>query len=458
MKQFYLLLLALFALPHAHASLPNNQSQISQPVYDVFNYGAAGDGKNNDQQAIQKAIDTCAKTGGTVLLQKGVFLTGQIVLASNMTLYIDSTATMLGIQSDSETDYPHHLIETIYPNRMNDDCQRRLIYGNHIQNVTITGGGTINGQGDFGPWMNVKELGTEKDRPSIFAFVGSKNITVSNVILLKPACWTQVYIESDNIIIRNIRVHTGSLTPNRDGIDIVDCHNVLIEDCTIQSEDDGICFKSGSEYGVKDVVVRKCMIDKLNVAAGNCFKLGTDGLGSYMNFEVSELTMKNVAQNSAIVIESMDGAVIDNLNFSNCKIDNCGQAIFILLADRKRTVPGRNSRIGTISNISFKNIEGQNFTRQYPSIITGIKGHNIQNITFENIRFIQKGGIDGNNQTVMEYDGKYPEGSKFGNTNAYGFFIRHTDKVSFTNCTISSEKPDARKWLITDNVGELIIQ
>lgn len=424
-------------------------------VYNVYEYGAKGDGKTNDQQAIQKAIDACKNTGGTVLFKEGTFLTGQLVLGNDMTLEIDSTATILGLQSDSEEAYPHHMIETVFPNRMEDDCQRRLIYGNKVNNVTITGGGTINGQGDFDPWMNVKELGTEKDRPSILAFVGSKNITVSDITLLKPACWTQVYIESDSITIRNVKVHTGNLTPNRDGIDIVDCHQVLIEDCYIQSEDDGICFKSGSEYGCKDVVVRRCVIDKLNVPAGNCFKLGTDGLGSFMNFEVYDLKLQNAYQNSAIAIESMDGAVIDNITIRDCEITNSGQAFFVLLADRGRTVPGRKSRIGAISNIHFKNIKGNNFTQQYPSIITGIKNHNIQNVTFENIDFTLKGGVKTNDQTVMEYDGKYPEGSKFGNTNAYAFFLRHTDSVSFINCKVSSGLPDTREWLVKENVDRI---
>ena len=101
-------------------------------------------------------------------------------------------ATLLGIKSDAESDYPHHQIETQFPNRMLQDCQRRLLYGNKVHNVTITGGGTINGQGDYEPWMHVKEIGTEKDRPSLLAFVSSNNITVSNIQLIKPACWTQV--------------------------------------------------------------------------------------------------------------------------------------------------------------------------------------------------------------------------------------------------------------------------
>lgn len=433
-------------------------SQEIKPVYNVYDFGAKGDGITNDQNAIQKAIQACEKSGGSVVLKNGTFLTGQLLLVSNLTLVIDSTATILGIKSDKESDYPHHLIQTQYPNRMLQDCQRRLIYGNHVKNVTIKGGGTINGQGDYYPWMHVKELGTEKDRPSILAFVGSKHITVSNIELIKPACWTQVYIESEDITLKNLKVNTGNLTPNRDGIDIVDCHKVVIEDCFIQSEDDGICFKSGSEFGCKDITVKRCTIDKLNVNAGNCFKLGTDGLGSFVNFNVSELVLKNAYQNSAIVIESMDGALIDNINISNCTITNCGQAIFMLLADRKRTVPNRNTRIGRISNVHFKNISGSNFTQQYPSIITGIKGHNIQNVTFENFNLKLKGGITETNQTVMEYDGKYPEGSKFGNTNAHGFFIRHTDNATFINCKITTETEDLRPWLIQKNVKEVIIQ
>ncbi len=430
----------------------------SSPVYNVYDFGAKGDGISNDQKAIQKAINACHKTGGTVLLKKGKFLTGQLLLISNITLQIDTSAMILGIQSDQEEHYPHGLIETKYPNRMLEDCQRRLIYGNKVENVSITGGGTINGQGNYEHWMNVKNLGTEKDRPSIFTFVGSKNISVSNITLLYPACWTQVYIECDNVLIQNIKVNTGELTPNRDGIDIVDCHNVLIEDCFIQSEDDGICFKSGSEYGCKDVVVRRGTLDKLNVIPGNCIKLGTDGLGSFMNFEFDDLILKNTFAQTAIVIESMDGAVIDNINISNCDISNCGQAIFILLADRKRTVPGRKPRIGSISNVSIKNIKGRNFTQQFPSIITGIDGHNIQNITFENFDLVLKGGINSVNQKVMEYDGTYPEGNKFGETNAYGFFVRHVDKVSFINCKISSTLEDTRPWLIHENVKTVWIK
>lgn len=425
-------------------------------TFNVKSYGAAGDGITNDQVAIQKAIDACKAKGGTVVLANGTYLTGQLQLVSNMTLKIEAGATLLGMKSDEESVYPHGIINTRYLNRMEQDCQRRLIYGDHVENVTITGGGTLNGQGDYEPWMHVKDLGTEKDRPSILAFVGCKNITVSGLTLLNPACWTQVYIESDDIHVQGITVNTGRLTPNRDGIDIVDCHNVLIEDSSFSSEDDGICFKSGSEYGCKDVVVRNCTIDKLGVPAGNGFKLGTDGLGSFVNFEISGLTVKNVFQNSAFALESVDGAIIDNINIHDCTIENSAQAFFIILGNRKRTVKGRQPRIGAISNIFVQNIKGSGFTQQYPSIITGMERHYIQNLLFKNVDFILKGGINTKDQTVPDYDGTYPEGSKFGVTNGSGFYLRYVEEASFIDCTFKTDLPDARYWLAFKDVVRLI--
>ena len=149
--------------------LNSQQKPQDIKIYDVYDFGAKGDGSTNDHDAIQKAIDSCNGTGGMVLFTKGKFLTGQLMLGSNMIINIDSSATLLGIQSDDEKDYPYGLIETKYPNRMYEDMQRRLLYGNHVENVTITGQGTIDGQGDFDPWMNVKSLGAEKDSTLYFS-------------------------------------------------------------------------------------------------------------------------------------------------------------------------------------------------------------------------------------------------------------------------------------------------
>ncbi|HKK82442.1 MAG TPA: hypothetical protein VJ909_09340, partial [Prolixibacteraceae bacterium] len=72
-----------------------------------------------------------------------------------------------------------------------------------------------------------------------------------------------------------------------------------------------------------------------------------------------------------------------------------------------------------------------------------------------NVNLTLKGGVEDTGQRVMEYDGNYPEGSKFGNTPAWGFYIRHTDEVQFINCRFEPELPDARECLVTDNVGDI---
>jgi hypothetical protein len=69
-----------------------------------------------------------------------------------------------------------------------------------------------------------------------------------------------------------------------------------------------------------------------------------------------------------------------------------------------------------------------------------------------------KGGINVTNQKVIEYDGGYPEGNKFGETNAYGFLVRHADEVSFINCRISAALKDLRPWLIHEDVKKVNIQ
>ncbi|CAN5739421.1 hypothetical protein BH11BAC3_BH11BAC3_15480 [soil metagenome] len=147
LKCFVIVLCCIPSIIRGQINTQKSKAKEPSHVYNVYDFGAKGNGLANDQKAIQKAINTCGKTGGIVLLKKGKFLTGQLELVSNITLQIDSSAVVLGIQSDKEEDYPHGVIETNYPNRMLEDCQRRLIYGNRVAHVTITGGGTINGQG-----------------------------------------------------------------------------------------------------------------------------------------------------------------------------------------------------------------------------------------------------------------------------------------------------------------------
>ncbi len=410
-----------------------------QPVFDVLDYGAVGNDTTKNTQAIQAAIDAAAGSGGSVYFHNGIYVSGTIVLKHNMTLYIDSTATLLG--SSDTIDYPSHA-----PANSNANfgaCRKTLIYALNADSVAITGGGTIDGHGDLSQWiMN----GNEATRPSLILIVLSKNIDIERIALKRAAMWTQSYIECDDLTIRNISVDCNYYG-NRDGMDICDCHHVLIEDCTIFGDDDAICLKSGSARGVYDVVARNCTINKSERANG--IKCGTASVGSFKKMLFENITIRD-CDKAGIAIESVDGADIDSITCRNITMDQVGSPIFIVLGRR-----GGAGDTGTVAHITFENIKACNLISTYGCPVSGSPGHLLTGLTFKNIDFTFKGGVSTIPATPAEYAGQYPECTIWGDLPAYGFYVRHAKGVAFIGCTTSVAAADARQWLVNSDVSGL---
>ena len=414
------------------------------PVFDPYRFGAKGDGYSNDQLPLQRAIDACKGSGGSVFLHDGRFLTGQITLRSNMTLYIAPSATLVGIRSTSEADYPSQSSPT--PNRVNEACQRRLIYGQNLDRVAITGGGTLDGQGDFWPWVSHGEKIPERMRPCLIEIANSHVVEVSHLKLLRSGMWTQVFLECTGLVLRGLTVDTGDIPSNRDGLDICDCHGVLVEDCAIRSQDDGICFKSGSAVGCRDIVVRRCSVDKMGLSAGNCLKFGTVSCGAFANVTCENLVLRNT-RNTAITWESVDGATIQNVEVRDCNISAAAQAISVMLGRRSE------GSIGRVASLTFDNITAISGVGPIACLVTGMPGHSIRNVQFRHLNFVTVGGIESISAGVPEYSGGYPEGTHFGNLPGSAFYLRHMDSVRFSDCEFATERPDARPWLASEDVA-----
>jgi len=236
-------------------------------------------------------------------------------------------------------------------------------------------------------------------------------------------------------------------------MDICDCHQALIEDCDIKAQDDGICFKSGNAVGCEDLVVRRCRVDKLGVSAGNCVKFGTASRGSFRNVLCHNLVVRNTG-NTAFSWESVDGAVIENVQVRDCQVSNAAQVISLMLGDRS----GLGERIGSISHVDFQNIRSSSGTRPIGCLVTGAPGHPLRDIRFTHLQLQFPGGPTELPPPPKEYQGGYPEGTYFGNLPGYAFYVRHAEGVVFADCDFSTDAPDARRWLETEDVRDLKCQ
>ena len=241
------------------------------PVFDVTKapYNALGDGKTLDTAAIQKAIDDAAYTGGTVYVHDGVFFSGELFLKSDMTLFVDRTATILGTQDHGE--YP---LQQPYASLCaHRQLGRGLVYGHEVSNVRVTGGGMLDGNGRYRFKMNdpLGDRRVEDARPDLVYITYSNGVTVENINFKSSCFWTVVPLSSGNVLIRGLNLDCMN-TPNRDGIDPVDCHDMTIYGCNVMAGDDGLCFKSSDPVGCYNIDVDDMMIQSM--ASG--IKFGKD--------------------------------------------------------------------------------------------------------------------------------------------------------------------------------------
>lgn len=419
------------------------------PVFDVAAYGAIGNGVTKDTAAIQAAINACAGSGGSVYLHDGTFLTGTIELKSGMTLYVDASAVLRG--SGSAADYPNQNVPlTGGVENIGLESKKVLIFLRAASNVKIDGGGRIEGNG-----MNWNDR-SDANRPLLILPAMCNTVAIRNLYLEESAMWCLVPFESRYVGIRNLNIY-NSLHYNRDGIDIVDCRQVLVERCTIFAEDDAICPKSGIRTGLEDILIRDCFIAGSTRANG--VKFGTRSYGQLTNFKVQDLFIKNTDK-AAIALESVDGSDISDVAFRRIEIRNTSSPFYLIIGKRGERPANDVQKIGSIQNILFEDISGADLKYNIGSPISGsiLNGveYPLKNIVFRRVNIAFKGGSSSIPGTPPEMGTQYPECNLWGNMPAYGYFLRHIDNVTFTNCSSSVSPADARPLRALVDVGNLI--
>jgi polygalacturonase len=266
-------------------------------------YGAKGDGSTLDTVAIQKTIDAAAKSGGTVTLRPGNYLTGSLFLKSGTTLDIGEGATLTGSQKlDDYPMLPTRIagIEMTWPSALIN------VRGQH--HVTITGKGTIDGDGpvwwksywDLRAVYEPKGLRWASDydarRPRLILLQSSSDIRLGGGLLLKRSgFWTVQVLYSEHVTIDGvvIRNNEGGKGPSTDGIDIDSSRKVLVEHADIDVNDDALCLKAGRDSdGLRvnrpttDIVLRDSIIRHGAAAV----TIGSETSGGFRNIEAYNLT------------------------------------------------------------------------------------------------------------------------------------------------------------------------
>ena len=285
-------------------------------VFNIANepYNAKNDNSTDNTTAIQDAINAAAAAsgGGTVEVPApGVFLSGPLTLGSKVNLQIDSGATLEMLPMAQFTAYPEG---TTY-----------FIYANNVNDVEISGGGTIDGQG--AAWWSPKA----SSRPYMIYFNKVNRVLVQNVTLQNPPEMHIVFKSSDgNITIQGITINTPGTSPNTDGIDLVGT-NCLVQNCHISDGDDNIALGSSSSSAVSsDTLVTNCTF-----GVGHGVSLGGNTAGGVSNLTVVNCTFNGT--DYGIRMKSDDaagdpgaGGVAQNLCYLNLGMTNIAEGAIVI--------------------------------------------------------------------------------------------------------------------------------
>ena len=435
---------------------------VSARNFDITDYGAVSDTARLSTEAIQKAIDACSQSGGgRVLVPSGDYKTGSIQLRSNVHIYLEEGATIYG--STDINDYMP--ITSTYVSLRTGIPTIQLIYADSVENVSITGFGTIDGRGSAFPKLSWNDEGIT--RPHLLRIIRGKDIRVSGITMKNSGCWMQHYLACDRLRIDGITVFNRN-NYNNDALDLDGCHNVTVSNMIADSDDDAITLKSTSPRLCEDIVISNCVVS----SHCNAIKLGTETNGGFRNIIVRGITVKPSDDqssqffgypggigHSAISLEIVDGGIMNNIDISDITIRGTESPIFIRLADRARPYSKDHpvEGIGSISDVVLHDIL-INDAGPTGSSITGLAGHPVTDIQLHDITIRHAGGQPVTPAPEDEKIKEYPESTMWGILPAQGFWLNHAKDIHFRNISVEAKSPDGRPIFKMEDSENIIIE
>ena len=514
-------------LKYAGAGLALAATNLSAAdSFDVKAYGATGDGKTMDTAAVNKAIDAAAAAGGgTVAFPAGTYLCYSIHLKSNIMLSLSEGATILAADAPpqgSEGGYDH-----AEPNQWDKyqdfghgHFHNSLIWGEELSNIGIVGSGRIYGKGlSRGQGAEIPGVGNKS-----IALKSCHNVLLRDFSILQGGHFGILATGVDNLTIDNLKIDT-----NRDGMDVDSCRNVRISNCYVNSPfDDGICLKAdyalGSAKQCEFVTITNCYVSgcwevgtlldgtykkygpEVRVGHTGRIKFGTESNGGFRNITISNCVFEGC---QGLALETVDGAILEDITVTNISMrDIVSAPIFMRLGNRMRAPEGYP--VGTLKRVIISNLVCSGSVARLGSIISGIPGHEIEDVKISNVQILHQGG--GTKEDAAydppEYSDLYPEPTMFvapprqgngrgqqgafvpegqgragagrgaapnaaaggrgpagrgpggpppvlHNMPSHGFYVRHVKGIQFDNIEIRTEKDDRRPAFVLSDVQDV---
>ena len=460
----------------------------------VTDFGAVPDGRTLNSASIQAAIDfVSADGGGKVVFTPGNYVTGTIYVKDGVTLHLEAGASLLGSNN------PWDFTKDPYVGWTS------MIFSIKQKNVGITGAGTIDGRG-FVVANNMVEYihrglfedplkldrPNEVNRPENIYFRECDSVTVTGITLKDPGSWNQTYDQCHNVYVEGLTVDSKSYW-NNDGIDIVDCEDVVIRNCYIDAADDVYCFKShSSDHMCRNILLENCV----GRSSANGVKFGTVSKGGFKDFVIRNITMFDTYR-SAVTFAAVDGAEIENILVDGVRSIHTGNVVFLRMGERwnKITSLGLSEKDRAdvrrkqpyMKNVVIRNVyaevplekpdAGYNYEGPIEDlprnispaiIVAGIPQYRMEGIVLENFQIVMPGGgnplyayrgtssedLDG----IPEMTDYYPEFSQWKELPAWGAYLRHADGVTLRNISFQALVPDYRPAIVADDIDGLTVE
>ena len=373
-------------------------------VCDARAYGAKADGSTMDTNAIQAAIDACAKKGGGIVrLDRGTFLSAPIVLKSNIDLDIAKGAILQG--SRNHDDYPK---KTEFRN----PGLQSLVSAANATNVSITGGGVIDGAGESW-WKEARSqgdhgiMGQGLLRPRLIVFDHSHKLLIDGITVQNSPFWQIVVYYSDDVTIRNTRVLADPHSPNTDAIDPFSSSNVRIEHVYADVGDDNVAIKSGQAGSPgPDAPSRDITISDCTFMHGHGLSIGSEVSGGVQNVHATRVQFKGTDNGVRIKSNRDRGGDIGNFDFRDLTMENV--ATPILITEYYPRIPDHDAAqpVGRLTP-HFHDISITNLTAtgaKTAGFVVGLPESPIPSVSLTNVHITAEKGMTISNATVTGKD------------------------------------------------------